>query len=94
MEEYFQDKKYRGCHEIMRFLRYDPKNRNVLAPHFDGTAAGTDGKTKSLVTAHLYLNEGFKGGSTRFYNSKTGLEGKKSKDFVDVVPKTGSISIF
>jgi len=59
-----------GLNERMRFLRYDPGT--FFSSHFDGAyvrslEAGADRKgEQSFVTFQLYLNEGFKGGATRF----------------------------
>jgi predicted 2-oxoglutarate/Fe(II)-dependent dioxygenase YbiX len=76
--------------ERLRFLRYD--EGEYFAPHLDGNyrrernheRAGD----KSFLTLQVYLNEGFEGGSTRFFH--------RSEDEVyhDVVPRTGSVLIF
>jgi hypothetical protein len=54
----------------MRYLRYDPGT--YFAPHYDGSyvrsnEAGPERVgEQSFVTFQVYLNEGFRGGSTRF----------------------------
>lgn len=78
-----------GLNERMRFLKYSPGH--FFAPHRDlryvrGPDAGPErmGET-SHVTVQLYLNDKFKGGTTRF------LCGKRH---YDVVPRAGSALIF
>jgi hypothetical protein len=59
-----------GLNERMRYLRYDAGT--FFAPHFDGSyvrslEAGPEREgERSFVTFQAYLNEGFKGGATRF----------------------------
>jgi hypothetical protein len=59
-----------GLNERMRYLRYDPGT--YFAPHYDGSyvrshEAGLERVgEQSFVTFQVYLNEGFRGGSTRF----------------------------
>jgi hypothetical protein len=80
-----------GLNERMRILRYDPGA--FFAAHRDGSyvrklEAGTERKgEQSYVTLQIYLNEGFKGGCTRFMNFD------ESRGH-DVVPKTGAILLF
>ena len=75
--------------ERLRFLRYDVGE--YFAPHLDGRYDRPEGHPRegdySQVTVQLYLNEGFEGGSTRFFHSQT-------DEFYDVVPKTGSVLLF
>ncbi|KAK6192502.1 hypothetical protein SNE40_003955 [Patella caerulea] len=73
-----------GLNERLRFLRYDPGE--YFKPHHDGCYQRDNGEA-SLITLQLYLNEGFKGGSTTFLSATTG-------DRVEFVPKTGAILIF
>jgi hypothetical protein len=81
-----------GLNERMRILRYDPGT--YFAPHCDGcyirsNEAGPDRRgERSFVTAQLYLNDGFTGGSTRF------LHEWDETQFYDVVPKAGSVLLF
>jgi len=49
-----------------------------------------DNGDRTYLTIQLYLNEGFKGGSTTFLKRAE----KSDKGDVEVVPKTGSILIF
>mmetsp|Transcript_25191 Transcript_25191/g.35499 ORF Transcript_25191/g.35499 Transcript_25191/m.35499 type:complete len:243 (-) Transcript_25191:109-837(-) len=75
-----------GCNERLSLLRYDPGE--YFAPHYDGHFYRQEGERKgemSQMTVQLYLNEGFKGGTTRFI-------GKRGS--YDVVPKTGSVLLF
>ena len=39
----------------LRFLRYDAGQ--YFKPHFDGSYVREDGREKSFITIHLYLNE-------------------------------------
>jgi len=77
-----------GLNERMRFLKYKPGH--FFAPHRDlryvrgPDAGGRMGET-SHITVQLYLNDKFKGGTTRF------LSGARHHD---VVPRAGSALIF
>jgi predicted 2-oxoglutarate/Fe(II)-dependent dioxygenase YbiX len=76
--------------ERLRFLRYDVGEH--FDTHQDGRFTYPHGHVKyghtSLLTFQLYLNEGFEGGSTRFFTSYDEVE------YFDVIPKTGSVLIF
>lgn len=72
--------------ERLRFLRYNPGE--YFKPHFDGSYMRTNGDV-SYITVQIYLNEGFKGGSTTFLNKFDSKDGG-----LEVVPKTGSVLIF
>ena len=77
-----------GLNERMRFLKYTPGN--FFGPHRDlrytrGPDAGERAGETSHVTVQLYLNDKFKGGTTRF------LCGKRH---YDVKPRLGSALIF
>jgi predicted 2-oxoglutarate/Fe(II)-dependent dioxygenase YbiX len=79
-----------GFNERLRFLRYDPGT--YFAPHMDGSYERDDPShpkygEKSLVTAQIYLNQGFEGGATR-------MMGRNLSDGYDVVPRTGSVLVF
>ncbi|KAK7485692.1 hypothetical protein BaRGS_00022993, partial [Batillaria attramentaria] len=67
-----------GLNERLRFLRYDPGQ--YFKPHMDGEYRRDNGE-RSHITLQMYLNEGFKGGSTTFLS----LRGNER---VEVVPKT------
>ena len=77
-----------GLNERMRFLKYAPGH--FFAPHQDlrftrPPSAGPHAGETSHITVQLYLNDKFKGGTTRF------LYGKRH---YDVKPKTGSVLLF
>lgn len=80
-----------GLNERMRFLKYNPGH--FFAPHQDiqyvrGPELGPDKQGEvSYITVQLYLNEKFKGGTTRF------LSCRNSKRHYDVKPKIGSALI-
>ena len=78
-----------GCNERLSCLRYDVGH--YFKPHFDGMYRRTEGPRSgenSFVTVQLYLNEGFRGGATTFFNPKN------EDRLVKVVPKTGSLLLF
>ncbi|XP_064634786.1 uncharacterized protein LOC135492322 isoform X2 [Lineus longissimus] len=85
--EYWEGHRALGLNERLRILRYDPGQK--FAPHFDGEYRRDNGE-RSYITMQLYLNEGFKGGSTTFLEKWDPSSG----DSVPVVPKTGSILVF
>lgn len=68
----------------LRFLRYDPGE--YFKPHMDGMYIRDNGE-RSYITVQLYLNEGFKGGSTTFMDFD--LKHRK-----EVVPKAGMVLVF
>lgn len=77
-----------GLNERMRFVKYEPGH--FFAPHQDlrfvrGPDAGPNAGETSHITVQLYLNDKFKGGTTRF------LCGKR---YYDVKPRTGSVLLF
>ena len=77
-----------GLNERMRFLKYQPGH--FFRPHQDnrfvrGPDAGSKAGEISYTTVQLYLNDKFKGGTTRF------LCGKR---YYDVKPKVRSVLIF
>eukprot|EP01032_Pedospumella_encystans_P011645 gene11645-13531_t len=73
-----------GLNERMRYLRYDPGT--FFAPHYDGSyvrakEAGVERSgEQSFVTFQLYLNEDFKGGSTRFMSQDAIYHGDDTQD--------------
>ena len=77
-----------GMNERLRYLKYGVDN--FFAGHQDnhfrrGPEHGDRAGEISHVTVQIYLNEKFKGGTTRL---------KGGRRFVDVVPKTGSVLLF
>ena len=77
--------------ERLRFLQYN--SGDFFRRHPDGSYRRPDSHPKggdvSLVTLQLYLNEGFEGGSTRFFARM-----EDGSEHFDVVPKTGSVLLF
>ena len=78
-----------GLNERMRFLRYH--SGHFFAPHQDirfirGAEAGDKAGEISHLTCQIYLNEKFKGGTTRFISN--------CKRYYDVTPKTGAVLLF
>jgi len=83
-----------GLNERMRYLRYDPGT--FFAPHYDGSyvrarEAGAErtGET-SFITFQLYLNEGFKGGSTRFVPPNEEIEDESDDEDQEPEATTGN----
>jgi hypothetical protein len=76
--------------ERLRFLRYDPGE--YFNPHLDGRYDRPDNHPRagdySIITFQLYLNDGFEGGTTRFFHSK------QRGEHYDVIPKPGSVLLF
>merc|ERR1712150_80986 len=81
-----------GLNERLRFLKYDPGE--YFKPHMDGEYRRPGGKERSYITVHLYLNQGFQGGSTTFLGSAYDSDYGKGGQRVECVPKTGSVLIF
>ena len=84
-----------GVNERLRVLRYDPGT--YFAPHFDGTYERVDPQHPqcgdiSMITAQIYLNQGFQGGATAFLDPNEWNNPEESK--IDVVPRTGSVLLF
>lgn len=80
----WQNRKVIGLNERLRFLRYDPGE--YFKPHYDGRYERETGE-KSYFTIQVYLNEGYKGGSTNFLS-------RNRKEKVEFIPKLGSILVF
>ncbi|KAK2465421.1 hypothetical protein APHAL10511_002775 [Amanita phalloides] len=75
-----------GVNPRLSFLRYGPGH--YFKPHCDGLLDLLDGKQKSFVTIHLYLNDdGVAGGATRFWTPD-------KKEYLDVEPKLGRVLVF
>ena len=68
----------RGLNERFRFYRYGPGQRFTW--HVDGPFARDNGEI-SLLTFMIYLNEGYRGGETRF-------------EWISVEGKTGMVLVF
>jgi len=100
-----------GFHPDMRVMKYQAGGRGE--PHLDYSvvyvhkqAQGNDLpeqkiNCESQLTAFIYLNHDFEGGTTRFFPSSTYNPGvyekdvmPDSKDCVDIVPRAGAVSIF
>ncbi|CAC5390452.1 unnamed protein product [Mytilus coruscus] len=80
----WQNRKVIGLNERLRFLRYDPGE--YFKPHYDGRYERETGE-KSYFTIQVYLNEGYKGGSTNFLS-------RNRKEKVEFIQKLGSILVF
>lgn len=76
--------------ERLRFLRYDPGE--YFRPHLDGKYDRPNDHPRvgdySIITFQLYLNEGFEGGTTRFFHAT------QDREHYDVIPKPGSVLLF
>eukprot|EP01117_Protostelium_nocturnum_P010113 TRINITY_DN3606_c0_g1_i1.p2 TRINITY_DN3606_c0_g1~~TRINITY_DN3606_c0_g1_i1.p2 ORF type:complete len:280 (+),score=63.28 TRINITY_DN3606_c0_g1_i1:70-909(+) len=76
--------KLSGLNERFRFYCYEPGQR--FQPHFDGAYGSKE--HHSLYTIIIYLNEGFEGGHTTFYD----LENIKKR--IKVNPRMGTALVF
>ena len=74
-----------GLNERFRFYRYDPGQRFDV--HMDGYFRRDNGE-QSQLTFMVYLNDGFEGGATTFYDR----EGSRPKSNVE--PRTGMALVF
>src|SRR5688500_17062136 len=70
----------KGANERFRAYRYDVGHR--FAPHYDG-AFCRNARERSLLTLMVYLNDDFRGGTTRFHDYE-----------LDVVPRPGMALVF
>ena len=84
-ENLYPEHKSMGVNERFRFLRYD--QGMFFKPHFDGAyvVPNSEPLQETKITLQLYLNEGFKGGSTTFMGSDKNIE---------CVPKIGKALLF
>jgi hypothetical protein len=73
-----------GLNERFRFYRYDPTQK--FAPHYDGCFRRSNAE-QSYLTFMVYLNDGFRGGETKFYSPEHELR-------VSVHPKRGMALVF
>jgi prolyl 4-hydroxylase len=71
-----------GLNERFRYYRYDVGQR--FAPHTDGYFERDNGE-RSHFTFMVYLNDGFRGGTTNFHSGRTPIR---------VVPETGMALVF
>lgn len=76
----YNEKKFHSVNERLRFLKYDGSGH--FAKHVDGNYS--DDKRQSFITILIYLNEGYKGGFTRYYLNNT---------MTTIIPKTGMICL-
>ena len=80
-----------GFNERLRFLRYDPGE--TFKPHRDGVFARSHGPLAgqfTLVTALLYLNEGYAGCFTTFFPDD-GIKGLVGPAGLAVEPRPGRV---
>ncbi|XP_060601017.1 uncharacterized protein LOC132754407 [Ruditapes philippinarum] len=80
----WRNREVMGLNERLRFLKYNPGE--YFAPHMDGMYMRENGE-RSFVTIQLYLNQGFKGGSTTFMSFA-------ETERMEVVPETGMVLVF
>lgn len=73
-----------GLNERFRFYRYDPGQ--MFAPHYDGCFKRSE-TDLSQFTLMIYLNSGFDGGETHFYDADLQLR-------ATVRPETGMALVF
>ena len=74
-----------ACKWRFRYYRYDPGQQ--FAPHYDGAfVRGPDEESK--LTFMVYLNEGFAGGETNFY------DGWSAAPRLSVRPECGKALVF
>ncbi len=81
----FEGWKALGLNERFRFSRYDPGQRFDV--HQDGYFRRDSGE-QSQLTLMVYLNDGFEGGATKFYDQ----EG--SKETASIEPRAGTALVF
>ena len=82
----YQGQRWRaiGLNDRLRFYRYDAAER--FAPHYDGLFRRDNGET-SRLTFMVYLNDGFVGGETRFFDHR-------ATPRFDVRPEAGAALVF
>merc|ERR1712110_192818 len=73
-----------GLNEFFRVYRYDPGH--YFQPHQDGDFKRPNGE-KSFITMIVYLNDGFEGGETSFFDFE-------EKQRTPVVPECGKCLLF
>jgi prolyl 4-hydroxylase len=77
-----------GMNELFRFYKYS--DGEYFRPHYDGCFR-RNSKDQSYITAMIYLNEGFQGGETTFFDRRFGPENDETWK---CVPKTGDCLLF
>ena len=70
-----------GLNERLRYYRYDPGEK--FSPHYDGAFERSETE-RSFLTFMIYLNDGFRGGETKFYEPHN----------FSVLPERGKALIF
>lgn len=75
-----------GLNDCWRLAKYHPGDR--FMGHVDGAYTRQQNVEMSMFTVNVYMNEGFEGGSTRFY-----FDNHKQSDFA-VTPRTGLCLLF
>ena len=81
---WLDDARVVGFNERFRFYRYDPGQK--FAPHYDGFFRRPNGD-RSQLTFMVYLNDGYTGGETNFFNVDMSLR-------VSVRPQRGMALVF
>lgn len=71
------------CNEYFRFSKYSPGQEFKL--HTDGTNIDKYGNV-SKYTINIFLNDGFEGGETEFYNEEAGR--------ITAIPQPGRAALF
>jgi hypothetical protein len=74
-----------GLNERFRLCRY--RGGQSVRIHQDGAHAPSDG-VRSRLTVQVYLDDGFRGGRTRFYRTRRG------GDLGAIVPELGTAAVF
>ena len=91
-----------GLNPRLRVLRYDADDGDVFDPHFDATTRADGGRTTSLLTVLIYLNDGggrdFDGGETRFVDHAVSRPGGGGIDprerATEIAPEAGKVVLF
>jgi len=78
-------KKAIGINPHLAVIKYLPGG--FIRHHQDYTYTNVADRTETEYTIHIFLNDNFTGGKTRFYNNK-------KKNVLSVVPKTGKGIMF
>jgi hypothetical protein len=90
----FNGRKLVGIYNKMRYLKYGLGGWVCVyfQPYYDGITELNNGVISMLIV-QLYLNDGFIGGNTRFSLDNFDNIVPTDVEFVDVIPKTGSILV-
>jgi len=81
-----------GLNECWRLAKYHPGDR--FKGHCDANFSRKDNVEESMLTVNIYMNEGFEGGSTRFYLDDDKHGHAKPKPTFSVKPETGLCLLF